>query len=134
MELGRSRQGTELGWSRQGTELGRIVSGHRRLGSAVSGHRRLGSAVSGHRRLGRVVGHSYWETCQQLHELPKSQVVQPLHPPLVEWLLKGQVEEVFESRIVVAQTLCCNTEPEGKSPHVSALLTDGAQRPDLEDT
>ncbi len=48
-------------------------------------------------------------------------------------LLKGTIEEDLEGRIVVPQALNCPTEPQGKLPYVSALLTEGAQGLKLED-
>ncbi len=70
---------------------------------------------------------------QELHKLPKCQVLQPPHSPPVEGLLKGTFEEVLEGRIVVPQALGCSTEPQGKLPHISSLLTEGAQGLKLED-
>ncbi len=55
------------------------------------------------------------------------------HSPPVKGLLKVTIEEVLEGCIVVPQALGCPTEPQGKLPHIIALLTEGAQGLKLKD-
>ncbi len=74
-----------------------------------------------------------WGMCQEFYKSPKNQVAQPSHPPPVEGLVKGIIEEIFEGRIIEPKPLCCTTELQGKLPHSSALLTEGAQGLKLED-
>ncbi len=74
-----------------------------------------------------------WNSLQELHKFPRRQVFQPPHSSPVEGLLKVTIEEVLEGCIVVPQALGCPTEPQGKLPHISALLTEGAQGLKLKD-
>ncbi len=60
-------------------------------------------------------------------------MIQPPHFPPVEGLIMGTVEQVIQCRMVEPQHLCCVAELLGKRPYVSALLTEGAQGPELED-
>ncbi len=75
----------------------------------------------------------HWGTSQEPHKLPKRKVIQPPHPPPAEGLIEDTVEHVLQCRMVEPQPLCCIAELLGKHPNVSALLTEGAQDPELED-
>ncbi len=111
-----------------GPEAPSIATGGAAASSATTG----GTAASLTTTCGTPANFA-WGMSQELHKSPKPQVVQPPHPPPVEVLIKGTVEEVLEGHIIVPQPLCYTTELRGKLPHVSALLTEGAQSLKLED-
>ncbi len=66
----------------------------------------------------------HWGTSQELHKFPKREVIQPPHPPPVEGLIKGTVEQVLQCRIVEPQILCCVAELLGKHPAQGLELED----------
>ncbi len=122
-----SRNGVDCVGSRNGAGSGADSVGSRNRADCMGLRNGAGSVGSRNGLWSRLCGllerRGLRNSLQELPKFPKRQVFQPPHSPPVEGLLKGTIEEVLEGRIIVPQALGCPTEPQGKLPYVSTLLT-----------